>query len=486
MAEASNTEEHILLLPFLAQGHLRPFLHLANRLLSHTPFSVSILTTPLNAANLRRQSENRNLNIVELPFSSTDYGLPPNTENTDRIPLTSIINLFNATTSLEPHLRDYLSRHHLGNPPTCIIFDVFLGWADNVARSIGSTGICFNTGGTYGVAAYISIWNHLPHRNVGDDEEFSLPGFPENIKLRRNQLHRFLRAADGSDDWSRFFQPQIRSSLNCSGWLCNTVEEIEPVGFQVLRNSMKSPIWGIGPLIMNSSSSNNDSKNDEEGCLEWLNEFEKDSVLYICFGSQNTVSPIQMMEFAKGLEESKVPFLWVIRPPFGFDFNGELKPEWLPEGFEERMRENKQGKLIRKWAPQLEILRHEATGGFLSHCGWNSVLEALSEGVAIIGWPLAAEQAYNSKMMVEEMGIAVELTRGLEGEVKEEGVKRVVEMVFDRKKGSYGWEMKKKAVEIGEKLKVAWIMEGVNKGSSAKAMDDFVEFIVSCRSKEVA
>uniref|UniRef100_A0A803L010 Glycosyltransferase n=1 Tax=Chenopodium quinoa TaxID=63459 RepID=A0A803L010_CHEQI len=466
------------------QGHLRPFLHLAHRLLSLTPFNLSLLTTPLNAANLRRQSDNFNinLNIIELPFTSTDHGLPPNTENTDKLSLTSIIKLFHASTSLEPHVRDYLTRHHLHDPPVCIIFDVFLGWADNVARSVGSTGICFNTGGAYGVGAYVSIWSNLPHRNVGDDEEFSLAGFPEDRKLRRNQLHRFLRFADGSDEWSRFFQPQIKSSLNCSGWLCNSIEEIEPLGFQVFRNFTKSPIWGIGPLIMTSSKKDDDEK--EEACLRWLNQFENDSVLYICFGSQNTVTPIQMMELAKGLEESKIPFLWVIRPPFGFDFNGEFKPEWLPEKFEERMMEKKQGMLVRDWVPQLDILRHEATGGFLSHCGWNSVLEGLREGVPILGWPLAAEQAYNSKMMVEEMGVAVELTRGLEGEVKKEWVKSVVEMVLDRKEGSCGWEMKKKAVEIGEKLKDAWKIEGDYKGSSVKAMDNFVEFIVSCRGKK--
>ncbi|KAL2893542.1 Crocetin glucosyltransferase 3 [Bienertia sinuspersici] len=397
-----SQNDHILLLPFLAQGHLRPFLHLAHFLNSHTPFSITLLTTPLNAANLRRQNPHPSITIVDLPFNPLELGLPPNTENTERIPLTSIITLFNATKSLEPHLRAYLTRHHHQTPPICIVFDIFLGWADNVARSFGSTGICFNTGGAYGLAAYTSIWNYLPHKNISDDEEeFSLPGFPEDRKFRRNQFHRFLRFADGSDDWSKFFQPHIRLSMKCSGWLCNTVEEIEPLGFEVLRNSLKLPVWGIGPLI---GSSSDDGKNDDEGCVEWLNKFKEDSVLFVCFGSQNTVNPIQMMELAKGLEESNVPFLWVIRPPFGFDINDEVKPEWLPEGFEARVKEKKQGKLVRRWAPQLEILRNEATGGFLSHCGWNSVMEGLREGVPIIGWPLAAEQAYNSKMLVEEMG----------------------------------------------------------------------------------
>ena len=339
-----------------------------------------------------------------------------------------------------------------------------------MARSFGSTGIAFVTGGGYGYAAYISIWNELPHRNFDDDEDFPLPGFPENHRFRRSQFHRYLRAADGSDNWSLFFQPQLRLSMSCSGWLCNTVEEFEPLGLKILRNYVKVPVWAIGPLIPEPKS----SSSSRDKCIQWLNSQKPDSVLYISFGSQNTISPIQMMELALGLELSKKPFVWVIRPPFGFDINGEIRPEWLPEGFQDRITKNKQGMLVHKWAPQMEILAHESTGAFLTHCGWNSVLEGLREGVPLITWPLAAEQAYNSKMLVEEMGVALELTRGLEGELSKEEVKRVVELVLG------GGEIKKKAVEAGKKLKEAVRVDDKLgfKGSSIKAVDDFIDAVV--------
>ena len=83
-----------------------------------------------------------------------------------------------------------------------------------------------------------------------------------------------------------------------------------------------------------------------------------------------------MMELAIGLEASAKSFLWVITPPVGFDLRAEFRSEWLPEGFEEIIKETKQGLLVRNWAPQLEILSHKSTGAFLSHCGWNSVLES--------------------------------------------------------------------------------------------------------------
>lgn len=69
-----------------------------------------------------------------------------------------------------------------------------------------------------------------------------------------------------------------------------------------------------------------------------------------------------------------VKFIWVMRPPSGFNFNGDFRAEWLPEGFEEWISEREQGILVRKWAPQTEILAHESTGVFLSHCEWNSML----------------------------------------------------------------------------------------------------------------
>ncbi|KAF4391025.1 hypothetical protein F8388_024857 [Cannabis sativa] len=109
--------------------------------------------------------------------------------------------------------------------------------------------------------------------------------------------------------------------------------------------------------------------------FEWLDSQEPKSVLYITFGSQNTIGATQMMELAIGQEK-----------------------KWLPQGFEERAKEKNCGLLVRKWAPQLDILGHKSTGAFLNHCGWNSVMESLSQGVSIIGWPLAGEQNYNSKL----------------------------------------------------------------------------------------
>ncbi|KAL9234614.1 hypothetical protein vseg_009468 [Gypsophila vaccaria] len=480
-------QEHIILIPFMAQGHLRPFLHLARRLSSRRGYTITLLTTPLNAAKLRDNLNNDNANdndndndnnivICGVAFNGDAYDLPPGVENTDKLPLTHVINLFHSSSSLEPHLETFLTSHitRHGRPPLAVIFDNFLGWADRVARKFNSIGIAFSTCGAYGTAAYSSIWCNLPHRKSDQEDEFCVPGFPEDRRFRRDQLHRFVRIADGNDNWSKFFRPQIEMSMKCSGWLVNSVEEVEPLGFKILRNYLKLPVWAVGPLVSTATPLHNNE------CINWLNKQAKDSVLYVSFGSQNTINPAQMMELAAGLESSGKRFLWVIRPPFGFDINGEFKSEWLPDGFEARVIP-RQGMIIHKWGPQLEILGHEAVGGFMSHCGWNSVLEGLREGVPMIGWPLAAEQAYNAKMLVEEMGVAVEVARGVDGEVGREKVRRVIDMVLDRAEGSVGSEMKRKAVALGRQLRDAVVeREGEGKGSSG--MNDFLEFVLSKQS----
>ncbi|GFZ15676.1 UDP-glucosyltransferase 73B2 [Actinidia rufa] len=482
------------MLPFMAHGHLIPFLALARQIHQTTNFTITIAATPINTAYLRSAVaadpvHSHRLRLASLPFNSSDHHLPPNTESTEAVPLSQIISLFHASAALEAparHLAASISAAE-GRPPICIISDVFHGWATRVADSIGTVNVSFTTCGGYGTAAYISVWQNLPHRKAESDE-FSVPGFPNGCKFHSSQLHPFIRAADGKDPWSRFFQPQISLSLGSFGWLCNTAEEIEPLGLQILRKYIQIPVWTIGPLLpkamlFGSKSSDSNLLGGHNGrqsgispqkCLDWLNSKPNNSVVYISFGSQNTIGATQMMELAKGLEQSRKPFIWVIRPPIGFDPKDEFRSEWLPEGFEER----KQGLLVRGWAPQVAILGHKSTGGFLSHCGWNSAMEGLSQGVAVIGWPLAAEQAYNSKLMMEEMGVCVEVARGVQSEVTAEEVKRVVELVMDE--SGKGGEMRRKAGEIGELIRAAMQEEEEEgKGSSLRAMDDFVSAILS-------
>ncbi|KAH7560497.1 hypothetical protein JRO89_XS10G0031300 [Xanthoceras sorbifolium] len=162
--------------------------------------------------------------------------------------------------------------------------------------------------------------------------------------------------------------------------------------------------------------------------------------------------------------------------------NSEFKAsDWLPEDFEERIKNSKQGLIVHRWAPQVDILSHEYVSAFLSHCGWNSVLEALSHGVTIIGWPVGAEQFYNAKFLEEEIGVCVEVARGTSCEVRHEEIVKIIELVMDETEK--GKEMRRRACEIKETIENAIKDEENNKGSSTKAMDEFFNAGLTIREK---
>lgn len=162
----------------------------------------------------------------------------------------------------------------------------------------------------------------------------------------------------------------------------------------------------------------------------------------MAFGSQAEISSEQMKEIEIGLEESGVNFLWAKK---------EEKKEMEDEGFEERVKER--GIIVREWVDQWEVLKHEAVKGFLSHCGWNSVLESLSCGVPILTYPLMAEQSLNARMVVKDL-------------------KRLVRELMEGEKGK---EVRKKAMEISEMAKKAmW-----ENGSSWRTLELFVQEMCS-------
>jgi hypothetical protein len=105
----------------------------------------------------------------------------------------------------------------------------------------------------------------------------------------------------------------------------------------------------------------------------------------------------------------------------------------LPEGFLERT--DGRGLVVKLWAPQVQVLRHRATGAFVTHCGWNSVLEGITVGVPMLCWPLYAEQKMNKVVMVEEVGIGAEMVGWQQELVKAVEVEAKVRLVTESEEG---------------------------------------------------
>ena len=470
MADRDSNNKDVVMFPFMAQGHIIPFLALAHRI-QHRGYSVTFVTTPLNATNLRSSlPPDSSVRLHHLPFRSSDHGLPPDAENTDSLPYPLVIRLIRASSALRPAFADLLRDLR----PLCVVADIFFGWTAALCRDLRLFHAVFSGCGGFGLACYCSLWLNLPHRNLTDASgEFSLPDFQEAKTLHVSQLPANIAEADGHDPWSTFQSENLSAWSDSNGFLFNTIGDLDQLGLDYFRRKFNRPVWPVGPVLLASESRVSVGKRDKttsDLSVKWLDSKPSKSVLYVSFGSMNTISSSQMVQLATALEKSEQRFVWVVRPPIGSDINSEFKAEeWLPEGFEERV--SGRGLLVHKWAPQVEILSHRAVSAFLSHCGWNSVLESLSSGVPMLGWPMAAEQFFNAAVLERELGVCVEVARGKACEVSHEGlVEKINAVMGENEKGR---EMRRKARQVREMIGNAMRDEDGFRGSSVKALDDF-------------
>ncbi|KAG4941643.1 hypothetical protein JHK87_045514 [Glycine soja] len=234
--------------------------------------------------------------------------------------------------------------------------------------------------------------------------------------------------------------------MRCSvGIIANTFEALEEKSIRALcEDGTLPPLFFIGPLISAPYE-------EDKGCLSWLDSQPSQSVVLLSFGSLGRFSRAQLKEIAIGLEKSEQRFLWVVRSRLDdADSMEELSlDELMPEGFLERTKEK--GLIMRNWAPQVQLLSHDSVGGFVTHCGWNSVLEAVCEGVPMVAWPLYAEQKMNRVIMVKEMKVALEVNENKDGLVSATELGDRVRELMDSVKGKEirqrVFEMKKRAEE---------------------------------------
>ncbi|CAL5426190.1 unnamed protein product [Camellia sinensis] len=358
---------------------------------------------------------------------------------------------------------------------------MFFGWSAKVAHEFSAFHAIFNAGGGYGMAAFHSLWLHLPYKTV-NSEEFPLPGFPKGHRIHTKQLPEHFQVAKAmpGDSWCSFSQDMFRDWLESDGILFNTIEEIDHVGMEYFRQQIGCSVWSVGPILSSLGSkarAGDDAEATMHLCMKWLDSKPANSVLYVAFGSQSAPSPSQTIQLAMALEACGKNFIWVVRPPSNSVTDHDHNDgEWFPRGFERRIQDSNKGLLVQQWAPQLEILSHKSLCVFLTHCGWNSVLEALSNGVPMLSWPMGAEQNFNAKMLEEEMGLCVGLASG-SSEVNHKDIVKKIDLVMGG--STKGTDMKNKACEVMEMLNNAKNDEKGFKGSSTKAMEDFLHAALS-------
>ncbi|KAH7575285.1 hypothetical protein ACOSP7_005215 [Xanthoceras sorbifolium] len=464
---------HIFFFPFMAHGHMIPIADMA-KLFGTRGVKTSLITTPSNAPlfskTIQRSKDlgiQMDLKIIKFPY--VEAGLPEGCENVDAI-TTGVtttskdmaIKFLKATAMLKEPLEQLLRECK----PDCLVADVFFPWATDAAAKFGIPRLVFHGINFFSLCTTACMTIYEPHKQVSSDAEpFVVPGLPGDIKLTRKQLPDFMKSNEETD-FTKMLKDSKEAELNSYGVVVNSFYELEPAYADYYRNVLGRRAWHIGPLslcnknVEDKAFRGKQASIDENECLKWLNSKKPNSVVYICFGSVANFNSDQLMEIAIGLEASEQEFIWVVRKD---KKDQEEKEDWLPEGFEKRM-EGK-GLIIRGWAPQVLILEHEAVGGFVTHCGWNSTLEGVTAGVPMVAWPISAEQFYNEKLVTQvlKIGVSVGVQQWarlveLVGDfVKRDAIEKAVKevMVGDRAE-----EMRSRAKELGEMARRAVEKEG--------------------------
>ncbi|CAL9227935.1 unnamed protein product [Arabidopsis halleri] len=467
---------HFLLFPFMAHGHMIPTLDMA-KLFATKGAKSTILTTSLNAKLFFEKpikSFNQDnpgledITIQILHFPCTELGLPDGCENTDFIFSTPNLNIGDLNQKFllaMKYFKEPLEQLLETMRPDCLVGNMFFPWATKVAEKFGVPRLVFHGSGFFSLCASHCI--RLPKNVASSSEPFVIPDLPGDIVITGEQvIEKEEESVVGR------FMKEIRDSERDSfGVLVNSFYELEPAYSDYFKSFVAKRAWHIGPLSLGNRKFEEKAERgkkasiDEHECLKWLDSKKCDSVIYMAFGTMSSFNNEQLTEIAAGLDMSGHDFVWVVNKKGSQVVE---KEDWLPEGFEEKTKGK--GLIIRGWAPQVLILDHQAIGGFLTHCGWNSLLEGVASGLPMVTWPVGAEQFYNEKLVTQVLktGVSVGVKKMMQvvGDfISREKVERAVREVM------VGEERRKRAKELAEMAKNA-VKEG---GSSDLELDRLME-----------
>ncbi|KAK2971101.1 hypothetical protein RJ640_005248 [Escallonia rubra] len=432
MATASSP--HFVLFPFMSQGHTIPLLYLA-RFLRQRLVNLTIFSTPANSPAIRTSLHDTDVSIIDLPFPKDIAGLPPGVENTDKLPsLSSFPEFANATKFIQPRFEEALEKlRHV----SCIISDSFLPWTQESAAKLRIPRLVFNGINNFSMTMYYIIAQEQPNAQVcSDDEPFPIPNFP-NLNLTVNDIEPPFCELGSKSALIDFLAEQATAMSKGRGLIVNSFYELEPSFNDYWNRKFGPTAWCVGPLCLAKPKKSQTFQ--KPTWIEWLDEklAVQQAVLYVAFGTQADISLEQLHEIALGLEQSKVSFMWALRP----------RHQDFLDRFEERVKDR--GLIVKEWVDQMEILQHDSIQGFLSHCGWNSVLESICAGVPILALPLIAEQHLNARLVVEVIGVGLRISPSngsVRGFVKSEEVEKMVKELMHGEKGA---EARKKVEEVG-------------------------------------
>lgn len=427
----SDGKIHVAMFPWLAFGHMMPWLELA-KLLAAKGHKISFISTPRNIDRLPKPPADvsSTLHFVKLPLPQVE-GLPPDAEATIDLPANKVQYLKIALDKVQEPFAKVLESLN----PDWIFYDFAQYWTGPIAAQLGIKSAYFSIC----IAAMVAFIGPPSPLIDGDDyrkkpEDFTIP--PKWVSFQTTVAYKYydiMNTFDCVEGDASGVNDLMRWGLclkSCDFIAVRSSFEIEPEWLQVLETIHEKPVFPVGqlpPVEYELEEKNSDAWSSMK---KWLDMQEKSSVVYVAFGSEAKPSQAQLTELALGLELSGLPFFWVLRTRRGISDTDLIE---LPPGFEERTKG--QGVVCATWAPQLMILAHESIAGFLTHSGWSSVVEALTFQKALILLTFYSDQGINARVL-EEKKIGYSIPRNeLDGSFTRDSVAESLRLVMVSEEG---------------------------------------------------
>lgn len=220
----SSAQPHVVIFPFMAQGHIIPLLDLS-KALSRRSSRVTIITTPSNVSSILHYiSKHPLIHLIEIPFPVVQ-GLPKGCENTAHLRSMDLyLPFLQATKQLQEPFHGVLHQMSQdGTLPICVISDFFLGWTLATCRVFGVPRLVFHGMGVLSMAISKTIWVHAPHLiTESDSESLNMPGLQLPFKLTRADLPETIRVPDHDDPLSQFITEVGGSDVESWGVVVNS------------------------------------------------------------------------------------------------------------------------------------------------------------------------------------------------------------------------------------------------------------------------
>ncbi|WVZ60613.1 hypothetical protein U9M48_010610 [Paspalum notatum var. saurae] len=384
----------VLVLPYPAQGHVIPMMELSHRLVEHG-VKVTFVNTELNHGLIHGALAARDGKLGGIDMASVPDGLGCGEDRKDLARLTESFSKV-MPGELKKLIGGINAGERGGERIGWLIADVNMAWAFPVAKKLGLrvAGFCPSAAATFATRFKIP---EMISGGVLDEE-----GWP---RWRGTfQLAPAMPTIDTSEfSWNRagdakgqpiIFQLILRNNAAthlAETIVCNSIQELEPGAFTLFPS-----VLPIGPL--SSDKPVGSFWAEDASCPAWLDAQPANSVVYVASGSFAAYDAAQLVELAEGLLLTSRPFLWVVRPGSA----GEKLFEQL------RRRAAPRGRMV-SWCQQQRVLAHPSVACFVSHCGWNSTMEAVRSGVPLLCWPYFTDQFLNQSYVCDVWGTGLKL-----------------------------------------------------------------------------